>query len=964
MRKHRGARWAPLLAAAVAALAVAQAPPAGALTLFHINGTVRDALGRPLAGATVNDGSQTASTAADGTYSLPESSTGTYTVTARRSDTDTSAPARINASIPLDVNGVDFTLLYRIAGSLPQPAVSTAAGPAGRTLTVTTYAPQPGSPGGPAGTSCVYVTDGRTGQTAPAAYASTSGGVSTWTYALSLAQGTPEGTYGLTYVADDCSSGAAVTSAPRASYIVDNTPPAISTGSIVPGDFGNTVFGAAQPVMARVSDGSGSGVDASRSSVVLADATAGTSATITAGLSYANGWLKTGARALADGHVYRAAITAVDAAGNATTATQQDPADGGGFLVTHLVESATTAGIPLTSCTLSAGSSPATKKATCTNVPLDLAATTVTLGGSRHGPDSGFVDQQVSLATAKITTGGVTPAGIAAYNSADPAWAPRTKSMRFDVASAFSGDTAIAVPALSARISDAALTVEVPAVWPDAELFMDPVATTASTGACSDPTWSATLVTCAPDPVASRYAIALASTVTDVAGTASAEAAAAEGTVDDTYSAGFRMTAPWRTVAALTRDSRNTSVQRFLDPTGDVSQAVAARLVRRFLAAEPLPDSVADLKAASVGTPVLAAGPDGSVGAWQVPLVDSSGATVGSAVVGARYEAGPIQRLIHGDLAAQRAARRSEVQTDYGQAVVSETPLHLDALVEGARFTLADGSVVETAIDGTPLDTADGPTRRFYASANAPGMTGDSAFNSQQLAASIMGSPTVATTQQSCFVVCPPSGTTQTTNYVQDGHAFPNYQWHDGCSPTAGMMMEAWWSQHGKPSLMNTADYTSAQTSPDGSIVHSYIDAVANQMHTIRHPGYPDDGGTYLYNIGSGLQRWETQRGVNRAINEDSNLTDSSFSELQALINANRPIEVSLIGWDFSALTPSPGYNGAQGINHSVAMFGWYLGTGGSRWMIIHDDNVADGDTVVYWSGSYFDSGQADWFNP
>src|SRR5437899_1805721 len=78
-------------------------------------------------------------------------------------------------------------------------AISTASGPASTTLTVTDYAPNPGSPGNVGGKSCVYVTDSRTSQTTSASYVSTDTltGFSSWSYGLNLDQVTPEGTYQL-----------------------------------------------------------------------------------------------------------------------------------------------------------------------------------------------------------------------------------------------------------------------------------------------------------------------------------------------------------------------------------------------------------------------------------------------------------------------------------------------------------------------------------------------------------------------------------------------------------------------------------------------------------------------------------------------------------------------------------------------------------------------------------------------
>lgn len=243
--------------------------PAGAVTVFSFRGTVTDAIGRTLSGATVKDQYyHSATTASDGNYTLPEDSTGgQFTLKASRSDTSVTTKS-VNVDIPLDTT-VDFTLYYRISAAISKTYLTTASGPNSATLTITSRAPNPGLPGESGGKSCVYVTDSRTSQTTSATLQSTDPvtGASTWTHAVDLLQATTEGSYSLAFVANDCSSGVRLSSVSSpVPYVVDNTP--VTIGRVLPVDLGQTAL-PTQPILAELTDSGGSGVNVSSIALTL-----------------------------------------------------------------------------------------------------------------------------------------------------------------------------------------------------------------------------------------------------------------------------------------------------------------------------------------------------------------------------------------------------------------------------------------------------------------------------------------------------------------------------------------------------------------------------------------------------------------------------------------------------------------------------------------------------------------------
>jgi hypothetical protein len=499
-RRRKGLALAVTIATAWSVLPVA----AHAITLFTISGTARDLDSRTLAGVSVSDGAQTVTTAPDGTYTLSESATGRYTLTARRSDLLTSV-VNVDAELPIPVTGADFQMKYVINGTLPNAVFNSVGGPVQRTLTVTTTAPLPGQAGNTGGKSCVAVRDSRTGATTGATFVNSNNGVSTWSWTLSVPQGAAAGVYSLSYVANDCASGVALTNSQPTQYVIDNTPPTVDPLSVVPQDHGN-VATANTKLEAAISDQGGAGIATSGVSFTLEDTTAGSSTALTATELVAGTYAKRSV-SLTAGHVYRLSVTATDQAGNQATFQQHSIADGGGFLVAPVngallpssgLVGTGSASIPTVTCTV--GDAPlgsTTRPVTCPNVELDYNPLQFSLAGSRHS-GFGFVEEQASLQTALLHTSvlGVSQTS-SPYSSTDPAWSPRKVSAQFTVLNPLSATTT--VTASPVKVNLGTLTASVPATWTSATLDMAAVSAPATSAACGDPLGAA--IKCTPDPV-------------------------------------------------------------------------------------------------------------------------------------------------------------------------------------------------------------------------------------------------------------------------------------------------------------------------------------------------------------------------------------------------------------------------------------------------------------------------------
>lgn len=551
-------RKTPLLLL-VAGVILANAPAAGAVDLYSFRGTVTDPLGRTLGAATVREGTKTASTAANGNYAIGESSTGRFTLTASRSDTN--APSKtVTVQIPLDQT-VDFTLHYRMWGTLTKSAVSTASGPATVALNMTTTAPEPGTEGQAGGYSCVRVTDSRTGIKTPATYVSSSGGSSTWQYQFVVPEATQERSYALSYAAEDCAGTTAISVQASSSYVVDNTAPSLPPEGLVPSDFGVTVF-ESQPMVATVRDTGGSGLNTSSIKFKVTD-DAGNVSDLNSTYSSATGLAKTAPMTLQAEKLYRLSVTAKDLAGNEASLEARTLEEGGGFLATTFSYATSLASIPPTVCR-NEQRNLTDRFAVCENVPLHFDATTATLGGLRRSADVGFVEQQASLETAvvKTTIAGV-PASAPAYQANSQQWAPRTESLRFQAAESTNSQT-VTVDGRDVTIG----TVEVPVspAWTgDVTLEMAPTSTIASVSACADPTAATTSpVRCTPDPVHSRYVVLLSSSV-DPTAVANEHAATHRLEVRNVYDNGtkaYNAFIPFPALAKIAADTRVIKVER------------------------------------------------------------------------------------------------------------------------------------------------------------------------------------------------------------------------------------------------------------------------------------------------------------------------------------------------------------------------------------------------------------------
>jgi hypothetical protein len=191
-----------------------------------------------------------------------------------------------------------------------------------------------------------------------------------------------------------------------ASYTVDGTAPDTTGGRIMPMSGGNAVAGP-QPLLIKATDAT-SGLASSGVQFTLTDTTAGATTSHQA-TSTANGWYKTAAVALVEGHVYRVAATVTDRAGNSVTASQAPLDQGGGFLAIGLPNLASasraTASMAAKPCEVSGidTSDPTNPKRTitCRDVSVDVASVPVTLTATRH-PGIGYLTQTIPLDNLKI----------------------------------------------------------------------------------------------------------------------------------------------------------------------------------------------------------------------------------------------------------------------------------------------------------------------------------------------------------------------------------------------------------------------------------------------------------------------------------------------------------------------------------------------------------------------------------
>lgn len=251
-------KLAVIASAAAVLLSVTTAPIAsaiGAATIFHIRGVVSDPIGRPLAGARVDDGNQSLLTDVTGAYDLPEENPGTYDVTAQRADT-TSVTTTVGANVPADKTA-NITLEYLIAGAFApgsvQPGVDVR-------LVVETAAPDPDPTANELGDPCVRVHNALTDLDEDAVRTNLSGprwGYPLWQYDITVPPSTTDNEYAFVVWAEDCATGTPLTSESFAFLVVDGTAPTVSVPE-------HAWVGPAASVDVSVTDGGTfpSGVDA------------------------------------------------------------------------------------------------------------------------------------------------------------------------------------------------------------------------------------------------------------------------------------------------------------------------------------------------------------------------------------------------------------------------------------------------------------------------------------------------------------------------------------------------------------------------------------------------------------------------------------------------------------------------------------------------------------------------------
>ncbi|MEO7803135.1 MAG: carboxypeptidase regulatory-like domain-containing protein [Actinomycetota bacterium] len=545
------ARWNRRIVPAVVVALILSASEVRAAGAMVIQGTVRNLLGDPISGVTVDDGQgRSALTDSAGYYKIEEVVVNTYRVRASKSGlVDSSRSVDLVQSL----SPVDFSLFYTVSANLDKAALSTASGANNATLTLTSYAPTPAS--------CMQVTDTRTATTTLATYVSTNGsGKSTWTWGLSLAQNTPEGSFNLTGSAINCSTSSAVSSTRTAAYIVDNTKPLVMPQSILPRNGANAIaYTGGQPLQARVADGfGGSGLDLATIVFRLTDETASVTTTYSATWNSSTWWAKTPKVALQLGHVYTVQVQLSDRAGNTNNIGHNDASPRRGFRAISIEIASSTAAIPDTACTVSSDIGlDGMKDVTCGSVPLQVGGSSVTLSSARQGDERGWVHNTVPLATSYLRTAiaGIEQPHARAYGDASTSEIKR--SFRVESASA----TSVTYPVTSTVQQMGNLSTKVPGTWTTASIVMPALSVVGTSEACSDSTITGTnrrAPHCSSDPVGDRY---LAISREGVSQEAAIQKVAAMGLVTQDADVNLEVSGPLSAAQALFNDAAMGAVQ-------------------------------------------------------------------------------------------------------------------------------------------------------------------------------------------------------------------------------------------------------------------------------------------------------------------------------------------------------------------------------------------------------------------
>lgn len=812
-------------------------------------------------------------------------------------------------------------------------------------------------------------------------------GWTAWENSVAIASSTPDGHYTVkfcvldaTYAGGNCDDALAAEAANGVrivsslvkieSYVIDGTVPVIEPTSFMPADFGNMAFGSNPVLGVRMRDAGPSGLNTSTVKVVLRDETSGTESSFTGDqLVYtpATEWLRVAPEDdLVTGHVYRMSIDVEDKAGNVLRVSQNSAEQGGGFLVSSAVPSATTASIAPKRCRLEPGKTVATKTAVCEDVPVAFSVAQVALGPSRRS-GAGFVAHTVPLTAATISTNGLP--GVPAHNANDPAWGAKTADLLFEAPASM---TDRVVAAGDKTITVGPLRVEVPATWTEASLSMPSTNTTARLDACADATASVGAAPCSPDPLSSQFIVKVADGVTDISALAASSVEAAGGRVEMVYGRGYRATVPFRRLATIEQNPQIVALERFAFRTGHVDAETARAAVVDVLSTPQLAEGLADLAAATVGFPRLVPGVGDGPAGYEVPLYSGS-AMVGFAITSASFEQPPVLRITHGDLDARVAVRRAELEALTSSTVIDTQLRHGWSLSEVARFTLADGTIADVYVDSRePLEMGD--IGQILSRPDRPALPPDDQLDHQRL----WNASTNKTATRPCLpggvVTMRPSSTATNTScgggggglpaapeaerrYVPGGEAFPNYNWYRGCTPTAAAMVEAYWSQRGEGfrHIMSTEDYAAAMADPDHAAAHTLITSLRYHLQT------NNDDLTTMSRIDEGMEEFEASRYVYRPTHVRDPVHAAQLKD--QINNKQEPAVFSLTNWNFHCTTCGPtGYNSTKGdkIDHSVALIGYQV-TNGKTYMIVHTDAAVDGDALVLMSDSTWDHAQFDY---
>lgn len=269
-----------------------------------ITGTVRDALGSPLAGASVTDGRRTVATDGQGGYVLVETSPDTYAVRASK-DGYVTQTKFVNTLT--NTSDVDFNLLFKLNPKITPTYFN--AVPTTLSLEATSLAPSNTAISATLPDSSSVVL----------AYESQVGTLNRWTGTHTVPTGTADGTYRVTFAGKV--SGSNVTDVVSYSYVLDRVPVALSGPRASPNGTDPVASRSATPTLSVAATDDRSGVDSTSVSAEIKDAT-GTVVSGGAGTFASNraSYQVPPSNALRDGR-YLATFQVNDKAGNSTSVT-------------------------------------------------------------------------------------------------------------------------------------------------------------------------------------------------------------------------------------------------------------------------------------------------------------------------------------------------------------------------------------------------------------------------------------------------------------------------------------------------------------------------------------------------------------------------------------------------------------------------------------------------------------------